>query len=150
MVPTRAPPFSNVFGPGAAPVPGAAPPPSADVLAKGITIRAHKPTNSIFIRHYANDLERIKKLIRENLDIPLPQVKIEARLNEINRTDLFEIGVQWGGSGAKRDGAHVLVGQGFAPFSRAGGVDIIRSVDIGQRAGGVDAATGFAGSPPRP
>src|SRR5207245_10771301 len=101
--------------------PLAAPAPSADVLAKGITIRAHKPTNSIFIRHYANDLERIKKLIRENLDIPLPQVKIEARLNEINRTDLFEIGVQWGGAGARRDGSNVLVGQGFAPFSREGG-----------------------------
>jgi len=146
IAPIPAPPFSNVFGPGAAPVPIAAPSPSADVLAKGITIRAHKPTNSIFIRHYANDLERIKKLIRENLDIPLPQVKIEARLNEINRTDLFEIGVQWGGSGAKRDGSHVLVGQGFAPFSRAGGVDIIRSVDIGQRAAGTETLTGFGGA----
>src|SRR5437867_3989968 len=88
IAPIPAPPFSAVFGPGAAPPPLVAPAPSADVLAKGITIRPHKPTNSIFIRHYANDLERIKKLIRENLDIPLPQVKIEARLNEINRTDL--------------------------------------------------------------
>ena len=38
---------------------------SQDVLAKGLTIRAHKPTNSIFIRLYEADLERIKKLIRE-------------------------------------------------------------------------------------
>src|SRR5499425_2125591 len=33
---------------------------SQDVLAKGITIQAHKPTNSIFIRHYEADVERIK------------------------------------------------------------------------------------------
>src|SRR5205814_982177 len=98
----------------------------ADVLSKGITIRAHKPTNSIFVRHYANDLERIKKLIREALDIPLPQVKIEARLNEINRTDLFEIGVQWGGASTARDGSNILVGQGFAPLGRSGPVDVVR------------------------
>lgn len=126
IAPIPAPPFSAVFGPGAAPAPVAAVPPSADVLAKGITIRAHKPTNSIFIRHYANDLERIKKLIRENLDIPLPQVKIEARLNEINRTDLFEIGVQWGGATARRDGSNILVGQGFAPLTRAGSAEVVR------------------------
>ena len=146
IAPIPAPPFSNVFGPGAAVAPAIAPSPSADVLAKGITIRAHKPTNSIFIRHYANDLERIKKLIRENLDIPLPQVKIEARLNEINRTDLFEIGVQWGGAGAGRDGSNVLVGQGFAPFSRAGGQQVVRSVDIGQRAADTELLEGFGGA----
>src|SRR5437867_413812 len=128
IVPIPAPPFSNVFGPGAAPVPVAAPSPSADVLAKGITIRGHKPTNSIFIRPYAPDLDRIKKLIRETLVIPLPQVKIEARLNEINRTDLFEIGVQGGGAGPRREGSNVLVGQGFAPFSREGGQQITRAV----------------------
>jgi len=146
IVPIPAPPFSNVFGPGAAPVPVAAPTASADVLAKGITIRAHKPTNSIFIRHYANDLERIKKLIRESLDIPLPQVKIEARLNEINRTDLFEIGVQWGGATARKDGRSILVGQGFAPFSRDGGQQVVRSVDIGQRGASTETLTGFGGA----
>jgi type IV pilus assembly protein PilQ len=124
--PIPAPPFSAVFGPGATPPPAAPPAANADVLSKGITIRAHKPTNSIFIRHYANDLERIKKLIRENLDIPLPQVKIEARLNEINRTDLFEIGVQWGGAGAGRNGSNILVGQGFAPLSRSGPAQVTR------------------------
>src|SRR5207245_4121278 len=88
--PIAAPPFTALDGP--APAPGAPAPTTtlpAEILAKGITIRAHKPTNSIFIRHYEADLERIKKLIREKLDIPLPQVKIEARLNELNRTDFF-------------------------------------------------------------
>jgi type IV pilus assembly protein PilQ len=107
-----APPFSQLFGPGQQPGP---PPPamSPDVLAKGITIKAHKPTNSLFIRHYAADLERIKTLIREKLDIPLPQIKIEARMEILARSDLFAIGVQWGGGGVATGSQATLVGRGF-------------------------------------
>ena len=110
-----APPFSVLYG--VAPPPPGVPEPtlSAEVLAKGITIQAHKPTNSIFIRHYEADLERIKRIIREKLDVPLPQVKITARLNELNRIDFFAIGVSWGGASLGRTPhGDVLVGQGFA------------------------------------
>jgi len=87
---------------------------SQDVLAKGITIQAHKPTNSIFIRHYEADLERIKKLIRERFDVPLPQVKIEARMEILDRSAYEGIGVQWGGAGAGNvNSSTTLVGQGF-------------------------------------
>jgi len=86
---------------------------SQDVLAKGITIRAHKATNSIFIRHYQSDLERIKKLVREQLDVPLPQVKIEARMEILDRNSLEALGVQWGSTGAGRLGNATLVGTGF-------------------------------------
>jgi type II secretory pathway component HofQ len=86
---------------------------SQDVLAKGITIRAHKPTNSVFIRHYQADLERIKKLISEQLDVPLPQVKIEARMEVLDRNALEAIGVQWSGAGAGNVNHVTLVGQGF-------------------------------------
>src|SRR3989454_7890631 len=114
--PIPGPPFSALYGtaPQLPPVGPASP--TAEVLAKGITIRAHKPTNSIFIRHYEADLERIKKLIREKLDVPLPQVKIEARLNELNRTDFFALGVSWGGAAVRRltTGGDVLVGQGVS------------------------------------
>src|SRR5207247_7418622 len=88
--------------------------PSAEVLAKGITIRAHKPTNSLFIRHYEGDLERIKKLIREKLDVPLPQVKIEARMEILDRDDLFALGVQWGGGGVlQSNNRYVVDGRGI-------------------------------------
>jgi type IV pilus assembly protein PilQ len=107
-----APPFSQLFGPGQ-PVPLPAPLPASEVLAKGITIKAHKPTNSLFIRHYAADLDRIKVLIREKLDIPLPQVKIEARMEILARNDLFAIGVQWGGGGIATNNQASLVGRGF-------------------------------------
>src|SRR2546428_1762861 len=115
--PIAAPPFSALYGTAQAPgAPAPTPTPTAEILAKGITIRAHKPTNSIFIRHYEADLERIKKLIREKLDVPLPQVKIEARLNELNRTDFFALGVSWGGAAVRRltTGGDVLVGQGVS------------------------------------
>ena len=110
-----APPFSQLYGPdaGKAGMPPALTP-NSEVLSKGITIRAHKPTNSIFIRHYTNDLERIKKLIRESLDIPLPQVKIEARMEVLDRRDLFAIGVQWGGGGVLNQNSQAtIVGRGF-------------------------------------
>jgi type IV pilus assembly protein PilQ len=121
-----APPFSQLYGPdaGKAGVPPALTP-NADVLSKGITIRAHKPTNSIFIRHYANDLERIKKLIRESLDIALPQVKIEARMEVLDRRDLFAIGVQWGGGGVlNQNNQATLVGRGFTSSFTNSGVGI--------------------------
>jgi len=86
---------------------------SQDVLAKGITVRANKATNSSFIRHYGADLERIKKLIRENLDVPLPQIKIEARMEILDRSSLEAIGVQWGGALAGTSGSNTLIGQGF-------------------------------------
>jgi len=119
MPPIAGPPFSALYG--TAPQLPQAPPPSptAEVLAKGITIRAYKPTNSIFIRHYEADLERIKTLIREKLDIPLPQVKIEARMEILDRDDLFAIGVQWGGGGAVQANQNsILVGRGFTSDSQ--------------------------------
>ncbi len=93
----RLPQINSPFPPPVAPVVQSV---SQDVLAKGITVRANKATNSIFIRHYEADLERIKKLIREQLDVPLPQVKIEARMEILDRTSLEAIGVQWGGAAA--------------------------------------------------
>jgi len=109
------PPFSALYGTGPQPQLAVAPvSPSAEVLAKGITIRAHKPTNSLFIRHYEGDLERIKKLIREKLDVPLPQVKIEARMEILDRDDLFALGVQWGGGGVlQSNNRSIVVGRGF-------------------------------------
>ena len=88
------------------------------MLAKGITIRAHKPTNSLFMRLYAADMERIKVLIREKLDIPLPQVKIEARMEILARNDLFALGVQWGGGGVATGNQATLVGRGFTSHAR--------------------------------
>jgi type IV pilus secretin PilQ/predicted competence protein len=114
----RLPEINSPFPP---PVGGPVVSASQDVLAKGITVRANKATNSIFIRHYEADIERIKKLIREQLDIPLPQIKIEARMEILDRTSLEAIGVQWGGAGAANSGNATLIGQGFQT------ADVLRS-----------------------
>lgn len=124
--PIAEPPFSQVFGPPRpeAPVPISV---SQDVLNKGLTIRAHKPTNTLFLRLYAADLERVKKIVREALDIPLPQVKIEARMEILDRSALEQIGIQWGGLLAgdlgRTSKATTLVGQGFQS-TQAGGQTI--------------------------
>jgi len=142
--PIAGPPFSALYG--TAPQPPPLPPlsPAADVLAKGITIRAHKPTNSIFIRHYEHDLERIKKLIREKLDVPLPQVKIEARMEILDRNDLFAIGVQWGGGGVlQADGRSIVVGRGFTS-DPGNALGLSGGVPVSNVFGPPNAPTGFA------
>jgi type IV pilus assembly protein PilQ len=67
-------------------------------------------------------MERIKKLVSEYLDVPLPQVKIEARMEILDRTALESIGVQWGGGGGTNAGKATLVGQGFADTNTGGGI----------------------------
>jgi type IV pilus assembly protein PilQ len=148
MPPIAGPPFSALYG--TAPQMPQAPPPSptAEVLAKGITIRAYKPTNSLFIRHYEADLERIKTLIREKLDIPLPQVKIEARMEILDRDDLFAIGVQWGGGGAvQANQSSILVGRGFTSDAQ-NNLGVQGGVPMANVFGPPNAASGFPNTLP--
>ena len=93
-------------------------PSARDVLAYGLAVEAFKPTNSVFIRYFSSDLERLKKLIKEKIDIPLPQIHIAAQMVLANRSALDQLGIQWGGAlirqpVAGRDPA--LIGTGFAP-----------------------------------
>jgi type IV pilus secretin PilQ/predicted competence protein len=125
--PIAEPPFSALYGTAPAPRPQPVVPPNIEVLSKGITIQAHKPTNSLFIRHYANDLERIKRLIAETLDIPLPQVKIEARLESLDRFALENLGVTWGATAAGQSGNTRLVGSGVTTAIPASGGGAITS-----------------------
>src|SRR5437870_3523269 len=148
MPPIAAPPFSALYGT-APQIPQPPPPsPTAEVLAKGITIRPYKPTNSIFIRHYEADLERIKTLIREKLDVPLPQVKIEARMEILDRDDLFAIGVQWGGGGVLQANQNsILVGRGFTSDT-ANNLGVQGGVPMANVFGPPNAASGFPNTLP--
>jgi type IV pilus assembly protein PilQ len=129
--PIAEPPFSQLFGPPRPPEELPPPPPlPPEVVAKGLAIRAYCPTNSLFLRLYAADLERIKKLIREQLDVPLPQVKIEARMEVLDRSALEQIGIQWGGAGVAHpnpDKTPALVGRGFATPVFPGGTPTVGS-----------------------
>ncbi len=71
---------------------------SQDVLAKGLTIRAHKADqHALPAPLRAPTSSGSRSSIREALDIPLPQVKIEARMEILDRNALEQIGIQWGG-----------------------------------------------------
>jgi len=113
---TPPPPPTSPFAPAAVSLP-------VEALAKGLTVRAYKPTNSVFIRYYENDLERIEKLIKEQLDIPLPQVQIAATMVITSQNALEQLGVQWGGAviGKTADGrGPAVVGSGFASSRSTG------------------------------
>jgi type IV pilus secretin PilQ/predicted competence protein len=129
--PIAEPPFSRLYGPPGEPPPPGGPPvsPIPEVLVKGLTIRAHKPTNSLFLRLWEKDLVRVKKIIRESLDIALPQVKIEARMEVLDRTALHQIGIQWGGATAQPAGSYTVVGRGLdtpggIPTLEPGGIPV--------------------------
>jgi len=120
--PIAEPPFSALFGPPRQP--DAPPPPtvSQDVVANRLTIRTYCPANSLFLRLFAADLDRVKTLVREHLDVSLPQVKIEARMEILDRNALEAIGVQWGGGGIGNAGQASVIGQGFGQPNTGGGI----------------------------
>jgi type IV pilus assembly protein PilQ len=110
--------------PGAAAAPPGAPP---EVVAQGLAVEAHKPSNSVFVRYYANDLERIKKLIAEKLDIPVAQVHIAAQMVITTQNALEQLGIQWGGAGiAQPVGGHdpAILGSGFTTGAPTGGTGV--------------------------
>ena len=116
-------------------VPGLTPQPSPEALAKGLTVRAYKPTNTIFIRFYENDLNRIAKLIKESLDIPLPLVQIAAQMVITTQSALEQIGIAWGGAAIgqpryPRDPA--LIGQGYSQAGvTQGGTSQVPTAPVG-------------------
>src|SRR5262249_7423400 len=69
---------SNPPPPVTAPQPEA--PLSPEAVAEGLTVGYYKKTNAVFIRYYSRDLERIKQLVYEYLDIPVPQIQIAAQM----------------------------------------------------------------------
>ena len=105
--------------------PSLSPAAPSDIVAKGLTVQAYKPTNSLFIRYYEKDIERLKKLVQERLDIPVPQVQIAAQMVITSLNALEQIGVQWGGAGAGNVGRSTFVGQGFQDPVRPPGTGAI-------------------------
>jgi len=123
------PPFSALFGP--QPV---APAPTLEIVPGGgglvgitgagsfnistaetsPTVRTDCDTNSIVLRLYDAQMQRAKQAINEHLDVLPPQVKIESRLEVLDRTELFALGVQWGGGGLLGiNNRTAVVGRGF-------------------------------------
>jgi type II secretory pathway component HofQ len=122
-------PFSALFGPqSVVPVPAPEPVPGSGGLVgltgsgsfnistaeTSPTIRTDCDTNSIVLRLYDQQMQRAKEAIDRHLDVVPPQVKIESRLEVLDRNDLFALGVQWGGGGLIGiNNRTAVVGRGF-------------------------------------
>jgi type II secretory pathway component HofQ len=118
------PPFSALFGPQPAP-PAAAPAPPdiggglggygrALVGESSPTVRTDCSANALILRLYDEQMKRAKEAIETQLDVMPPQVKIESRLELLDRSDLFALGVQWGGGGLLGiNNRTAVVGRGF-------------------------------------
>jgi type IV pilus assembly protein PilQ len=92
--------------------------PAPETVAEGLTVGFYRKTNSVFVRYYARELERIVKIVREYLDVPTPQIQIAAQMVITTLHNLEQIGVQWGGAGSVNvGGTKMFVGQGFAQAS---------------------------------
>jgi type IV pilus assembly protein PilQ len=66
------------------------------------------------LRLYDDQLVRVREAIERQLDVTPHQIKIESRIENLNREDLFAIGVQWGGGGLVGiNNRTAIVGRGF-------------------------------------
>src|SRR5262249_12949484 len=115
------PPFSGLFGPQPPPPPPVPAPLEGGTGIGGFsaaeaspTVRTDGSSNSIVLRLYDEQMKRAKEAIETRLDVLPPQVKIESRLELLDRTDLFALGVQWGGGGLLAiNDRTAIVGRGF-------------------------------------
>jgi len=90
------------------------------------SIMVDEHSNSIIIQAIRNDIIRIINLIEE-LDMPTPQILIEAHIVETTSETARELGVQWGGLNYLGSGKWITPGAGSTgvlgqPFS-AGAID---------------------------
>jgi type II secretory pathway component HofQ len=115
------PPFSGLFGPQPPPPPVPTPfEPGTGIggfsaAETSPTVRTDCTSNSIVLRLYDEQMKRAKEAIQTQLDVLPPQVKIESRLELLDRTDLFALGIQWGGGGLLGiNNRTAIVGRGFS------------------------------------
>ncbi|HEX68033.1 MAG TPA: type II secretion system protein GspD [bacterium] len=76
-----------------------------------ISILADKATNSLIISASPQDYEEIEKVIKK-LDIPRPQVLVEALIADVSMEKLRELGVEWAGKRTE-DSGEIIGGTKF-------------------------------------
>jgi len=76
------------------------------------SIRVDEHTNSLVVQATRSDLERILPMV-DQIDKPIPQIRIEANIVETTKETARELGIQWGGSHGGTAGNH--------PYSVSGG-----------------------------
>lgn len=69
------------------------------------SVMVDEHTKALIVKALPEDMERLMRMI-DALDRPTPQVLIEAHIVEANRTVARQLGIQWGGLAARREGAN--------------------------------------------
>jgi len=85
------------------------------------TITVDERTNTIILEDLAKNIEGMEAMVKR-LDIPTPQVQIEARIVEIDTTFTRDLGIMWGG-GARVHGEGEFANR-FNIFGTYGGASI--------------------------
>lgn len=99
-------------------------------------------TNSIILTDTADRLEDFRRVIAR-LDVPVPQVLIEARIVAANANYSRQLGVKWGGGALKDNGAQLLKYGGSSETLTELQNGVAESVEAG--GGGLDAdSLGFS------
>jgi type IV pilus assembly protein PilQ len=88
-----------------------------DMLTKGRgSVTVDRRTSSMVVKDVASVFPDVESLLM-TLDKPTPQVMIEARIVEINTSDVRDLGIQWG---VKLSATNTLLGAGGLPMLGSG------------------------------
>ncbi len=85
------------------------------MLSEGGKVQVDDRTNMLIVRDLRKNIDEVKLLLLQ-LDTPIPQVLIEARIVEVDTSFAKDIGVQWGGSWNSQGSTKIGVG-GFQSAS---------------------------------
>mgnify|MGYP003676547164 CR=1 FL=1 len=83
----------------------------SSVLTPRGSLQSDQRTNTLVIRDTEEGIQRTIQILKE-LDVPVEQVLIEARIVEINKNFLEEYGLNWGGTGVGTGPAYTNGGAG--------------------------------------
>jgi type IV pilus assembly protein PilQ len=101
---------------------------TATALSQRGSIQTDVRTNTIIVNDLPERLERVLSLLA-TLDVPQPQVEIEARIVQTNRTFANTLGVKWGIGGKMNSAAGNTLPLAFPNNGAAGaGVDLSAAV----------------------
>ena len=120
------------------------------ILSDRGTVETDPRTNSLIIKDIPDRISQAKALLRE-LDEPVKQVMIEAKIVKIERKSASELGVQWGGAWGKTSndryygisGNNSLGGTGLPPVNDGDGPDISSSYAVNLPATGLTSGIGL-------
>lgn len=82
------------------------------------SITTDNRTNSLIVKDIEKNIAKIKNLVAE-LDIPTPQVRIEARIVIVDEGYTRNLGIQWGGVYDDGSGTQIFGQSGTASFNGA-------------------------------